>query len=218
MFALFKKKSTEYPEKLLNVPLNEARYAVIDTELTGLDPKHDSIVSIGIIKMSGMRINLGESFYKLLKPQIALTPDSISVHEITPSEVEKKPEIASVIPELIKFCEGCILVGHFIRLDLLFLNREIKRFSEQSLDNPAIDTYRIYDWIRRHNGDFSGQYKSNEPSDLFFLARKYKIQVTGAHNAIMDAFITAQLFQQFMSYLPKLGVRTVRDILIIGKP
>jgi hypothetical protein len=34
----------------------------------------------------------------------------------------------------------------------------------------------------------------------------------------MDAFITAQLFQRFLSFLPALGVRTVKDLLRIAKP
>lgn len=217
MIALFKRNVAEYPKELLDIAINEACYAVIDTELTGLDPKRDSIVSIGAIKMSGMRIKLGEAFYRLVKPQTALTSDSVVVHGITPSEVEEEPYIGSVIPELMNFCKGCVLVGHFIHLDLMFLNREIKRFSGQSLDNPAVDTYRIHDWIK-NNGDFARQFGDNGGKDLFSLAKKYKIQVSGAHNALMDAFITAQIFQRFLSHLPKIGVKTVRDILSIGRP
>lgn len=218
MLTLFKRRVAEYPKELLDIAINEACYAVIDTELTGLDPKRDSIVSIGAIKMSGMRIKLGEAFYRLVKPQTALTSDSVVVHGITPSEVEEKPYIGGVIPELMNFCKECVLVGHFIHLDLMFLNREIKRFSGQSLDNPAVDTYRIHDWVKHHNGDFSRQYGDDGEKDLFSLAKKYKIQVSEAHNALMDAFITAQLFQRFLSRLPQLGVRTVRDLLIIGRP
>lgn len=218
MLTLFKRRVAEYPKELLDIPINEACYAVIDTELTGLDPKRDSIVSIGVIKMAGMRIKLGEAFYRLVKPQTALTSGSVVVHGITPSEVEEKPYIGSLIPELLDFCKECVLVGHFIHLDLMFLNREIKRFSRQSFDNPAVDTYRIHDWVKHHNGDFSRQYGDNGEKDLFSLAKKYKIQVSGAHNALMDAFITAQLFQRFLSRLPQLGVRTVRDLLIIGRP
>jgi DNA polymerase-3 subunit epsilon len=218
MLTLFKRRVADYPKDLLDIAINEACYAVIDTELTGLDPKRDSIVSIGAIKMSGMRIKLGEAFYRLVKPQTALTSDSVVVHGITPSEVEEKPYIGGVIPELMNFCKGCVIVGHFIHLDLMFLNREIKRFSGQSLDNPAVDTYRIHDWVKHHNGDFSRQYGDDGEKDLFSLAKKYKIQVSMAHNALMDAFITAQLFQRFLSRLPQLGVRTVRDLLIIGRP
>jgi DNA polymerase-3 subunit epsilon len=218
MLTLFKRRVAEYPKELLDIAINEACYAVIDTELTGLDPKRDSIVSIGAIKMYGMRIKLGEAFYRLVKPQTALTSDSVVVHGITPSEVEEKPYIGGVIPELMDFCKGCVLVGHFIHLDLMFLNREIKRFSGQSLDNPAVDTYRIHDWVKHHNGDFSRHFGQDNGKDLFSIAKNYNIEITEAHNALMDAFITAQLFQRFLSHLPKLGVRTVRDLLRVGKP
>ena len=42
--------------------LESARYVVIDTELTGLDEKKDSIVSIGAVRMEGGRIEMGDSF------------------------------------------------------------------------------------------------------------------------------------------------------------
>ena len=40
------------------LPLEKIPFVVIDTELTGLDAKRDSIVSVGAVKMSGTRIEL----------------------------------------------------------------------------------------------------------------------------------------------------------------
>ena len=42
---------------------------VVDTELTGLDEKKDSIVSIGAVRMTGGRIELGDMFYRLVSPR-----------------------------------------------------------------------------------------------------------------------------------------------------
>lgn len=48
--------------------IKELNYVVVDTELTGLNERRDSIISIGAIKMHGGRIDMGNTFYKLVKP------------------------------------------------------------------------------------------------------------------------------------------------------
>ena len=44
------------------LPLAQVPFVVLDTELTGLDAKRDSVVSVGAVKMAGTRIELGRSF------------------------------------------------------------------------------------------------------------------------------------------------------------
>ena len=46
-------------------PILDVRDVVMDTELTGLDPRKDSIVSIGAVAMEGGRIVLGEQFSEI---------------------------------------------------------------------------------------------------------------------------------------------------------
>jgi len=43
------------------LPLDRIPLVVVDTELTGLDVKRDSVVSVGAVKMSGTRIELGRT-------------------------------------------------------------------------------------------------------------------------------------------------------------
>jgi DNA polymerase-3 subunit epsilon len=219
MIELFRRKMYELSEETSDIHVADGSYVVMDTELTGLNYKKDSIVSIGGIKMAGSRIELGETFYRVVKPQTAFTSESIVVHGITPSDVEQKPSIDSVLMEFVDFCKGCIIVGHFLFLDLMFINREMKRLTDQPFANPAVDTFKIHEWIRNINGNFSIHYNGvAEDKDLFSMAKKYQIQIVETHNALMDAFIAAQLFQRFLRYLPELGVKTIKDLLRIGRP
>ena len=201
------------------MPIGESRYVVMDTELTGLDVKRDSIVSIGAVAMQGGRIILGETFYEMISPETALRSESIVIHGIMPSEVVGKPSIDGVLVDFLKFCEGAVVVGHFLSLDLSFLNKEMKRLQGRKFGQPVADTQRMHDWMQDQSRGARGQYDAcEENKDLFSLAKKYHVQVSAAHNALMDAFITAQLFQRFLSFLPALGVRTVKDLLRIAKP
>lgn len=197
----------------------EAEYVVLDTELTGLNNKMDSIVSIGAVKMVGGRIDLGSIYSRLVEPRTELTGKSIVIHGITPSEAAECPSIDTLLPEFLDFCGSGIIVGHFVSMDLGFLNKDMKRLYGAVIKNQAVDTGRIYGWLRKKEGD-SCAYNGDTAEDLnlFKIAESYGIQTKGAHNALNDAFITAQVLQRFISVLPKYGISTVGELLRIGKP
>ncbi len=206
------------PAALAGVSLTEAKYVVVDTELTGLNPETDSIISIGAVRMHGGRIDLGDLFYRVVNPATALSPESIVVHGITPSEVHGKPSIEAIFDDFAGFCGDAVIVGHFIGLDLDFIGRELGRSGRSPFWGFAVDTCRVYQWLQKNNGGFSRSYAGgDEDLDLFSIARRLRVPVSGAHNALNDAFITAQVFQRFVSLLPRLGVRTLGDLLIIGR-
>jgi DNA polymerase-3 subunit epsilon len=130
-----------------------------------------------------------------------------------------RPGIETILEGFLRFCEGAVIVGHFISLDLKFLSKELKKAGFGQLKNPAVDTCAIHDWIIDQGNGFRSNYMGRmESKDLFSLAKKFEVPVQGAHNALMDAYVTAQLFQRFIVMLKKLGVRTLRDLLRIGKP
>jgi DNA polymerase-3 subunit epsilon len=200
-------------------PIGDAGYVVMDTELTGLEIREDSVVSLGGLKMKGSRIGMSSAYYEIVSPRTSLKSDSVIVHGITPSEVKEKPTIDKVLGDFLTFCEGSVIVGHFIALDVKFLNRELRRFGFRPLANAVVDTCAVYDWIKHHGDNFSRSYMGRmESRDLFSIAKQYHIPVSGAHNALQDAFITAQVFQRFLSMLPGLGVKTLKDLLKIGRP
>lgn len=211
--------SGKRPSVDTDAAIESGDYVVLDTELTGLNPRKDSIVSIGAVRMKGGRIDLGNIFYRLINPSSVMKHKSIVIHGITPSEVAEKPPIEGVMSEFIDFCRDDVIVGHFISLDLDFINREARRIYGAPLKNHALDTCNIHEWIRFNDGDFSRHYGGlAQELNLFSLAKKYRIPFSKAHNAINDAFVTAQLFQRFLSFLPRFGVKTLKDLLRIGKP
>ncbi|GER93272.1 DNA polymerase III subunit epsilon [hot springs metagenome] len=201
----------------LNTPIQEAKYIVVDTELTGLDAKKASIISIGAIKMNGSTISLGDFFYRIVKTDTCVR-ESILIHEITPSESAECPDIGIIMKEFIDNCTNRVIVGHFIDIDMKFLNTQMKRLFRYKLENPSVDTYRIYKWMwkrqQRPDAFFEG---GPDNKSLFELAKKFDIHVGGIHNAIYDAFVTAQLFQKFLHLLNKEGIKTLKDLLKIGE-
>jgi DNA polymerase-3 subunit epsilon len=201
------------------MPIDEARYVVVDTELTGLDENKDSIVSVGAVRMIGGRIDMGDTFYRLVSPRTELKAASVLIHEIMPSEVAASPAIDAVLDEFLEFCGDAVVVGHFITIDYLFLNRELKRLRNVELPNAVLDTYSICNWLRRrHRAPDCLTTLSGDGCRLYDIVKCFDIPVNGAHNAVMDAFITAQLFQRFLPLLDEAGVENIGDLLKIGRP
>ena len=199
-------------------PIGAVRYVVVDTELTGLDEKKDSIVSLGAIRMNGGAIDLGNSFSRLVSPRTALSASSVVIHEITPSDVEAKPDIDAVLKEFLDFCGTAVLVGHFIAIDLAFLNRELKRARGTGIQNPVLDTFSVYEWLRKRNKVGSCPVTSSGLFRLYDIAKCLDIPVNGSHDALMDAFSTAQLLQRFFPLLAEAGAGDIGDLLRIGTP
>ena len=200
------------------MPITDVPYVVVDTELTGLDEKKDSIVSVGAVRMRGGKIGLGDTFYRLASPKTELSKQSVVIHEIMPSDVIEKPAIDAVLRELLGYCGNDVLVGHFISIDLGFINREMKRIYGAGIRNAALDTFSIHEWLRKRGVTSDCPEMPPARFRLFDIAKCYGIPVNGAHNALMDAYTTAQLFQRFLPLLVGAGAKDIGDLLKIGIP
>ncbi|HTF99112.1 MAG TPA: 3'-5' exonuclease [Nitrospirota bacterium] len=218
MFGLFGSRKSAERRIAEKTPIAAASYAVVDTELTGLDDKKDSIVSVGAVRIDRGCIHLGNSFYRLVSPRTELSAESVVIHEIMPCEVANEPGIDTVLGDFLDFCGDAVIVGHFVAIDIGFLNRELKRTNRPAISNPVLDTFSIYEWLRKRGKT------GNCPSTLFSgyqlyeLVSYFGIAVNGAHNALMDAYITAQLLQRFFPLLVEAGAKDVGDLITIGTP
>ena len=199
-------------------PITQVRYVVIDTELTGLDEKKDGIVSLGAVRMTGGTIHPGRTFYRLVNPSHELRAESVLIHQITPSEVKEQPDISTALMDFFAFSGQDVLVGHFVNIDLCFLDRESKRITGKPMTNPVIDTISVYTWLRKRL-PMAGCFTLPESGiSLYDIARMFGIPLEGAHNALQDAFTAAQLLQRFLPLLGTAGVIDIGDLLTIGTP
>ena len=217
MLGIFERK--ENKKKIdPRTPLSEVSYVVVDTELTGLDERKDSIVSVGAVRMNGSRIELGDTYSRIVSPRTELSAASVVIHEITPSEVKTGPDIGPVLEELKAFCGDAVLVGHFIAIDLAFLNRELKNAGKANIHNPVLDTFSIYEWLRKRDKARNCSTTRVAGFRLYDIVKCFDIAVNGAHNAVLDAYITAQLLQRFIPLLSEGGVENIGDLLDLGTP
>ncbi len=204
----------EYPPE---TPIRSVRYAVLDTEFTSLDQRSNRLLSVGAITMEGASIRMGEQFYRVLNPGVEVPASTVVVHKLRPSDIELGEPPLQALAELRDYVAGAVLVGHFIKIDLDILRKEM-RGTDHSFDNPVVDTAQVHRWLLR-NGRYSEDlFHRLEILDLASLAKIYNIELREAHHALDDAFVTARLWQKLIYQLEARGVRTLAALLKIGAP
>jgi len=203
----------------LKCGISETDFVAFDTELTGLDFKQDSIISLGAVKLRGATILPGKTFYRLVKPECELKHKSVVVHELTHTDLECAEDLLEVLGDFVTFIGDAVLIGHFVHIDLNFVNKPLQEEFGVSLQNPALDTSTLHDWLYDNDSQFARHYKGmTMKSDLFSMAKKYSVDGGKSHNAFSDAYITAQLFQRFVPFLPGCGIKTLKELLKVARP
>ncbi len=192
-----KTKNKDY----LNKKIEEAKYIVIDTETTGIDPKKDAILSIAAIKIKNFRIvNIYNTF---IDAEVEIPEESKKYHNIEQHHLKDKPKIYEIIPDLIKFIgPDAVIVGHHIKFDFEILNREIQKFFNSKLYNPTIDTGNIYRFLNN----------TDDTVSLDEIIEKYLSKVIDRHSALGDALVTAEVFIKMIQQLGK-SFTTLKDLM-----
>jgi DNA polymerase-3 subunit epsilon len=227
---LLKPRARELPEALRvhstlkgrpdpGTPISEADFVAFDTELTGLDFKRDSIISIGAVRLKGETILPGKTFYRLVKPESRLKSESVVIHEIRHADLEEAGDIGEALNGFVDFIGDAVLIGHFVYIDLNFVNKALKNLYGITLKSSAVDTGSLHEWLYDNDSSFARHYGGMTlKSDLYSMAKAYGIPIERTHDALHDAYITAQLFQRFLYFLPGCGINTVGELLTVGKP
>lgn len=199
-------------------PLTEYSFVVLDTELTGLSYK-DEIIAIGAVKISNMQIEMGTVFHSLVRPLNLKHNQATFIHQITPDQLRAAQPIKVVLPEFVEFCGDALLVGHFLEIDLGYLNRASKKVFGGTLANPTIDTLRLVKAYKESSYVCEHGYCDQSfPCNLNELAEEFNLPRFKAHDALEDALQSAYLFLFLLKKLDNGQVQTLRQLHNVGRP
>lgn len=106
-------------------PASEATFTAIDLETTGLDPKKDRIVEIGLVKFRADGTILDEFATLINSP--GSDPEARAIHQIDDDDLADAPSIEQAIPEILAFIDGTILVAHNCEFEEGFLAAAARR-------------------------------------------------------------------------------------------
>src|SRR5574344_2030871 len=172
---MFKKISNYFNKKnlkdkkysfLFDKPL-ENEYVCFDCETTGLDPKIDDIISIGIVIIKNNTILSSKKFVRYIKPKnCSLAEKSIKIHHIRECDLENGCDIEDVILAFLEFIGNRTLdlsdIYHDFKIELIpqsfvdlkfktiVSDLEIPQFGNHDSYNDAIVTAMIFLKLKNH--------------------------------------------------------------------
>ena len=204
----------------LSQPVDTYDFVVFDTELTGLKPRRDDIVSIAGVRVRNLRIIVHDCFHSYVRPKIDQHTTGTFVHGITPEELRNAPDLGAVLEEFVDFCGNSVMVGHHVYIDTSFLWRAMRKTMGSVMNNPMIDSmqlavhHRNYRKAAREYPDIA-----DCSYNLAALSRAYRLPIFPQHDALQDALQTAYLFIFLVANLQdEVELKTLHQFLRAGQP
>ena len=117
-------------------------YVTIFVQTTGLSPKNSDIIEISAVKVSYGKII--DEFYSLINPIKSIKLSVTQMTGISNEDVEDKPTIDMIIPNLINFIGDYQLIAFNPKPVDLFLNSTLKKLSMDSLKKSIISSMSLY--------------------------------------------------------------------------
>lgn len=179
---------TPFPDK--DSDCREIEIVAIDLETTGLDPRKDDILSIGMVNIDHFGVKLSTAWHSIVRIERDIPGESAVIHQITDDQSAAGAPIEELLPEVLRRMAGRPMLVHYSPIEQNFLSAACQRLYGAPFVVPIIDTLEIGQrvFVRRNH--------TIQPGDLrlFNLRPRYNLPQYKAHNALSDALATAELF------------------------
>lgn len=191
-----------HPLDALDTALSDVTFVVIDLETTGTVPGQSRIIEVAAAKFRGGEC-LG-TFQTLVNPGCGVPPFIVALTGITEALVVPAPAIGEVLPTLLEFIGGAVLVGHNLRFDTSFLDADLIASGRPRLANARVDTLTLARRLIR-----------DEVPDcrLATLAARFRTGVRPTHRALDDVLATAEVLHGLFERAAGYGVLALDDLL-----
>ena len=189
----------------LGTPLSEVTFCVVDLETTGGSPATCAITEVGACKVRRGEV-LG-TFQSLVNPDCRIPAFISSLTGIDQILVAEAPTIEGVLPNLLEFLRGTVLVAHNARFDVSFLNTALGRAGYPHLSNDVVDTAKLARKI------LAGEVPNHR---LETLARYLRCAHKPNHRAYPDVLATIDVLHHLIERVAGFGVTTLEDLVRIS--
>jgi DNA polymerase-3 subunit epsilon len=189
-------------------PLADARWIVIDCETSGLDPKHDRLLSVGAVSVRGRRIALAEAYGAVLAQAQPSAPENIVIHGIG-GEAQRAGRMArEVLRELSEFAADSVPVAFHAPFDAEILKRACKSAGAPALPRRWLDLAQLAPAL----------FADGQPArgDLDDWLARFGIAPQARHDALGDAFAAAQLLLALLDEAARQGLDCAEEVIAVA--
>jgi DNA polymerase III subunit epsilon len=192
----------------LGTPLREVTFVVLDLETTGGSPNGgDGITEIGAVKVRGGE-QVGE-LATLVDPGSGVPAGIVALTGITSAMTAGAPRIEAVLPTLLEFLRGAVLVAHNAPFDSGFLRAACERHGRPWPRPPVLCTARLARAVLPHD---------EAPSvRLGALAQHFGTATRPTHRALADARATVEVLHHLLERVGNLGVQSLEELLALAR-
>jgi len=196
----------EAPTVDLTTDWREVDYLVLDFETTGTDPDAHEILSAGYLELTQQTVRLETACHRLVRPEGVLPAKTVVIHGITHDLSAEGLPAEEVIGELLVALAGRVLVGHHVATEVHFLSRSCRRLYGAPFVGAVIDTLALEVGALRRAG------LQPQRGDLRLGGARARRGMPRyrAHNALVDALATAELF---LAQATDLGAPRLEELL-----
>jgi DNA polymerase III subunit epsilon len=180
----------------------ELEFAVIDLETTGWSPGVAAITEVAAVKVRNGR-RLGE-FASLVNPGVPVPLGIEDLTGISDWMLAAAPRLPAVLPGLLDFADGCVLVAHNAPFDIGFLRAACAECGLAWPGFTVLDTVMLARQLM----------DPDEVPDckLGTLAGFFRARTTPSHRALADARATADVLGWLIRRLTHHGIRTLDQL------
>jgi DNA polymerase-3 subunit epsilon len=193
------------PDPDLRASPSAARFVVADVEATGLDVHRDRLIAIGAVTVEAARIDLGRSFYAVLRQAEASSRENILVHGIGGTAQRSGDDPAEALLAFLEFAGKAPLVGFHAGFDDALIRRALREVLGEAWSGKWVDLAQLAPELLPED--------ARARTNLDAWLARFGIEVFSRHDAAADALATAELLLALLPRAAERGIAAVEAML-----
>ncbi len=177
----------QLPEPDSVTPLAVARWVVVDVESSGLDARRDRLISIGAVAVRGGRLTLADSLEVVLRQEQVSDTRNILVHGIGGTAQREGLPPQEALLRFLAYAGKSWIVAYHAAFDELMIGRALREQLGCVWKPPVLDLAYVMPAL------FPALAQTCRTLDGWL--ERFGIAVYARHQALADAYATAQLLQ-----------------------
>ncbi|MEO7421299.1 MAG: exonuclease domain-containing protein [Ornithinibacter sp.] len=128
-----------------DVPLGELGLLAVDIETTGLDPRSDAVLSVGLVAVDGDEVRLGSARRLVVAGAAGAggVGQSAVFHGLTDDDLAAGMPLEEVVGVVLDALRGRVLLAHHVRIETGFLGAACARLWGAAMPCVTVDTMEL---------------------------------------------------------------------------